>query len=59
MTTRHPRRQGNARQVDTLEEHLEMFKRRQEQLKRRGNLTLKEALDRVNNPEVYRRSRSR
>ena len=45
--------------MDTLKEHLEMFKRRQEQLKRTGNLTFKEALDKANDPKVYRRARTR
>ena len=36
-----------------------MFKKRQEQLKRVGGLTFKEALEKVNDPEVYRRARNR
>ena len=59
MTTIRPRKQTKNHQMNTLEEHLAMFKRRQEQLRRRGNLTLKEALDKVNDPKVYRRSRVR
>ena len=56
MTVRRRRRPNH--QMDTLQEHLKMFKRRQERLKQVGNLTLKEVLKKVNDPEVYRRARN-
>lgn len=58
-TIQRRRKRRNNNQMDTLTEHLEMFKRRQEQLKRVGGLTFKEALDKANDPAVYRRARNR
>ena len=43
-TAQGRRRQRINHRTDTLKEHLDMFKKRQEQLKRVGGLTFKEAL---------------
>ena len=52
--------------MDTLKGHLEMFKRRQEQLKRDGGLSLKKLLDKANrrllppiHPQIYRKGCTR
>ena len=59
MDTQQRRRiQQNGPETDTLTQHLEMFKRRKQQLRRLGGLTLKKAIDRASDPKIYRKARN-
>ena len=66
MNTVEKRRNGRRRVTEqerempeTLKKHLEMFRERQEQIKRwGGSLSYKDVLHKVNSPRTYRRDQS-